>query len=204
MESGGQPVTRLLGVTGGIGAGKSAACHILAQLGATIFEADAVAKHLMEHDSTIREEIIGTFGPESYTPSLNRPWLAKQVFGNDAALAALNAIVHPRVGEAFKKEKIVAESSRVPLLVHAAALLYEAGSHKKLDRIAVVYAPVSVRINRVTARDNVTEEAVRARMRHQIDPEEAIRMAEYVIDNSGTLADLRTQVKKLYNTVTVD
>jgi len=196
-------MTRLLGVTGGIGAGKSAACEMLADLGARVFVADAVAKDLMEREEAVRAAIIATLGPEAYTPKLNRAWLAARVFGDSAALAQLNAIVHPRVRVAFIEVHKAAEKEGVPLLVHEAALIYEAGLDKYLDFVAVVDAPVSVCIHRVMARDGVSEAAVRARMQHQLSREERTRRADYVLDNSGPLTALHSQVVRLYGKVTV-
>ncbi len=194
-------MTRTLGITGGIGSGKSAACRILEELGARLFEADRVAKDLMERSVSVREAVMEAFGPESYTPALNRAWLAEQVFGDAASLARLNAIVHPRVQDAFAAAHEVAVCDRIPLLVHEAALIFEVDLDRVLDFVAVIDAPVSVRLQRVVARDGVTEVAVRARMQHQLPPEELRRRADYVIDNSGPLSMLHPQVAKLFRSV---
>ncbi len=191
-----------LGITGGIGSGKSAACRILQSLGASLFEADVVAKDLMERSEAVREEVIKAFGARSYTPTLNRAWLAAQVFGDPEALECLSAIVHPRVRAAFAAKRESAVRDRAALLVHEAALIYESGLDAMLDRVAVVDAPESVRIQRVMARDGVTVDAVRVRMRHQLAPDELKRRADYVIDNSGSLAMLRPQVEQLFALVT--
>ena len=193
---------RTLGITGGIGSGKSAACRILRSLGASLFEADVVAKDLMERSPAVREAIVATFGARSYSPVLNRAWLAAQVFGNAEALARLNAIVHPRVRTAFEEMREKAVQDRVPLLVHEAALIFESGLDSMLDDVAVIDAPVSVRIRRVMDRDGMAEEAVRARMRHQLPPAELKRRADYVIDNGGSLAMLRPQVERLFEWAT--
>ena len=191
-------MTRTLGITGGIGSGKSAACRMLQSLGASLFVADVVAKDLMERSEAVRQEVIEAFGVQSYTPALNRAWLASQVFGDAEALDRLNAIVHPRVRAAFAAEREAAVRDRAALLVHEAALIYESGLDAMLDGVAVVDAPESVRIQRVMARDGVTVEAVRVRMRHQLPPNELKRRADYVIDNSGSLALLRPQVERLF------
>ena len=192
---------RTLGVTGGIGSGKSTVCRLLQAMGGRLFVADVVARELMEHSEDVRQEVTAAFGPQSYGPELNRAWLASQVFGNDRALARLNAIVHPRVRTAFVREKEEAVRDQVSLLVYEAALIYEAGSDRVLDRIAVVDAPVSVRLQRVMERDKVTEAAVRARIRHQLPPEELKVRADYVIDNSGTPEALPPQVERVYQQV---
>ena len=156
----------------------------------------------MERSEAVREEVIKAFGAQSYTPTLNRTWLAAQVFGDPEALECLNAIVHPRVRAAFAAKRESAVRDRAALLVHEAALIYESGLDATLDRVAVVDAPESVRIQRVMARDGVTVDAVRVRMRHQLPPDELKRRADYVIDNSGSLAMLRPQVEQLFALVT--
>ena len=188
---------RTLGVTGGIGSGKSAVCAYLEDLGATIFEADQVARDLMESSNQIREAVIESFGRKSYHPNgqLNRPWLAAQVFNDEVRLAELNAIVHPRVGEAFDRLK---HQLRSGLLVHEAALIYEAGFGGHLDAICVVSAPENVRIERVVARDGINVGEVRARMQRQLPQEETEGRADVVLINAGDPAELRRKTKQLY------
>ncbi|MCY3488678.1 MAG: dephospho-CoA kinase [Bacteroidetes bacterium] len=188
---------RTLGVTGGIGSGKSAVCAYLEDLGATIFEADQVARDLMESSDHIREAVIESFGRNSYKPDghLNRPWLAAQVFGDEVRLAELNAIVHPRVGEAFDHLKHQLQSG---LLVHEAALIYEAGLGDRLDAVCVVSAPKDVRIKRVMVRDGISAGEVRARIQRQLPQEETEGRADVVLVNAGDQAELRRKTKKLY------
>ncbi len=195
-------MTCTLGITGGIGSGKSATCGMLQGLGAHIFAADEVARHSMTHDVAVRTEVIAAFGAKAYTPALNRAWLAGQVFGNSEALARLNAIVHPRVRAAFAVRHADAERAGLALLVYEAALIYEAGIDAGLDYVAVIDAPVELRIRRVMARDGVEEAAVRARMQHQLPALELKRRADYVLDNSGSLRALHRQVTHLFETVT--
>lgn len=191
---------KTLGVTGGIGSGKTAACRILEELGARVFYADAVAKRLMHEDEGLRGEIIEAFGDKSYDAQgrLDRAHLAAQVFSSEANVKKINALVHPRVHRAFQAEKAQAEKDGVPLLVHEAALIYESGADAHLDAVAVVDAPEAVRIARAARRDGVPEKAVRARMGHQLPPTELRRRADYVIENDGTLRDLREQVERVY------
>ena len=187
-----------LGVTGGIGSGKTTVCRILEELGARVFYADAEAKQLMQDDEEVRAEITAAFGAASYEEGrLNRAYLAEQVFGDEDKLERLNGIVHPRVFEAFEEAKRQARKEGVELLVHEAALIFEAGGDKHLDAVAVVDAPEDVRVRRVTERDAVTPDQVRARMGHQLPPDELRRRADYVIDNTGSLEDLRAQVEQL-------
>ena len=191
---------KTLGVTGGIGSGKTTVCRLFEELGARVFYADVEAKRLMQEDATVRDAIVEAFGDESYDDdgNLDRAYLAEQVFGDDEKLDRLNAIVHPRVFEAFQEAARRAERAGVDLLVHEAALIFEAGGDRHLDAVAVVDAPEEVRVQRVVERDDVTPEQVRARMRHQLPPAEVRRRADHVIENTGTVADLRDQVRAVY------
>ncbi|MCY3595217.1 MAG: dephospho-CoA kinase [Bacteroidetes bacterium] len=188
---------RTLGVTGGIGSGKSTVCAYLEDLGATIFEADRVARDLMESSDQIREAVIKSFGGKSYKPEghLNRPWLAARVFRDEVRLAELNAIVHPRVGEAFDRLKQQLHSG---LLVHEAALIYESGLGDHLDAVCVVSAPKDVRIERVMARDGIRASEVHARMQRQLPQEETEGRADVVLVNAGDQTELHRKTKKLY------
>jgi dephospho-CoA kinase len=191
---------KTLGVTGGIGSGKTTVCRLLEALGARVFYADAEAKRLMQEDPGVRAEIEAAFGAESYDAEgrLNRAFLAAQVFGDERKVDRINAIVHPRVFEAFARAKAVAERDGVPLLVKEAALIFEAGGDKHLDAVAVVDAPRGLRVQRVVDRDGTTPEKVLARMGHQLPPDELRRRADYIIENDGPLDDLRAQVDALY------
>lgn len=197
------PVTTL-GVTGGIGSGKSTACRILEERGARVFYADAEAKRLMQEDDALRTAIADTFGEDTYAHdgTLNRARLAAVVFSDAERLQQLNALVHPKVFEAFQDAKEQAEAEGVALLVHEAALIFESGADAHLDAVAVVDAPVDIRIRRVMARDGVSEKEVRARMTHQLPAEELRRRADYILDNSGSTEALRQQVHVLYVQVT--
>ena len=194
------PSMKTLGVTGGIGSGKSTACRIFEDLGAEVFYADDEAKRLMQEHPELREAIAEAFGAESYAPdgALNRAYLAEQVFADPEQVERINALVHPRVFAAFETRRAKLQASDVPLLVHEAALIFEAGGDEHLDAVAVVDAPEAVRIQRVMARDEVTEAQVRARVAHQLSAAEKRRRADYVIDNSGTADDLRAEVERVF------
>jgi dephospho-CoA kinase len=197
---------KTLGVTGGIGSGKTTVCRFLEAEGAKVFYADIEAKRLMRENSDARTAIEAAFGPESYTDdgSLNRAYLADQVFSDPDKLEQLNAIVHPLVFEAFEAAKERAAEDDIPLLVHEAALLFEAGGDAHVDATAVVDAPEADRVARVVERDDATPEQVRARMAHQLPPAELRRRADYVIDNDGSIDDLRTASIALYRAVVDD
>ena len=191
-----------LGLTGGIGSGKTAAAARLADKpGVRIVFADDVAKRLMVEDPSVRDAVRQRFGAEAYREdgSLDRAHLASRVFGDEAELAALNAIVHPAVRRAMLAAIESARASGVRLLVYEAALIFETGADQILDHVAVVDAPEAVRIQRATARDGATPEAVRTRMARQMDPAEMRRRADSVLENGGPLAALYTQVDALYD-----
>lgn len=195
---------KTLGVTGGIGSGKSAACAVFEALGARVVYADDEAKRLMHEHPALRASIVEAFGAESYDAAgrLNRPHLAARVFGDEEQVARLNALVHPRVREAFFDLRDAAEADGYDLFVYEAALIYESGADRVLDVVAVVDAPLETRIERVMARDGATREAVLARMQHQIPAGELRRRADFVIENDGDLDRLRTQVEALYRKLT--
>ena len=194
---------KTLGVTGGIGSGKTTVCRLFEELGARVFYADVEAKRLMQEDPEARAALVAAFGPESYDTEgrLDRAYLARHVFGSEENVARINSIVHPRVYQAFEQAKQEAARDGVALLVHEAALIFEAGGDKHLDAVAVVDAPVEERIRRVVARDEVTPEQVRARMTHQLPPKELRRRADYLIDNTGSLDAVRTRVEQVYRAV---
>lgn len=189
-----------LGVTGGIGSGKSTACRIFEELGARVFYADDVAKQLMVEDPKLREEIISTFGAESYHDDgqLHRAYLADIVFNDENQLAKLNAMVHRRVRAAFEQERTEAKRSGVRLLVEEAALIYEADIADELDYVAVVDAPREIRIQRVMERDDTDPADIKSRMNHQLPAEDKRQRADFVLDNSGSIESLRAQVIELY------
>lgn len=189
-----------LGVTGGIGSGKTTVCGFLEEQGARVFYADLEAKRLMEEDEAVHEEIVDAFGDRAYRPdgSLNREFLADQVFDDADQLERLNAIVHPRVFETFESAEERAAEEGVSLLVHEAALLFEAGGDEHVDVTAAVVAPDADRIARVVARDEVTPEDVQERMGHQLPQDELRRRADYVIENDGSLLQLRRKSVDLY------
>lgn len=195
-----------LGVTGGIGSGKTTVCRILEELGARVFYADLEGKQLLVDDPSARAEIVAAFGPESYHDdgSLNRSYLADTVFGDQERVRRINAIVHPRVLERFEAARRSAEAEDVSLFVNEAALIFEAGSEERLDAVAVVDAPRDVRVRRVVKRDDVSPSDVLARMEHQLSPEELRRRADFVIDNAGDVDDLRRQVEAVYRRMTGD
>lgn len=173
-----------VGITGGIGSGKSIVCRIFQCLGIPIYDADSRAKKLMTTDGILVEQIKKEFGTLSYHPdgSLNRAHLSQTVFGNPELLKTLNGLVHPRVRMDY--EGWVKRHNESPYLIREAALLYEAGANTSLGRVVVVYAHTHIRIKRVLARDpQRTEEEVKKIMNSQIADEDKMKRADAIIYN---------------------
>ena len=191
---------RTLGVTGGIGSGKTTVCGFLEEQGARVFYADIEAKRLMRKDPDVRAAIVDAFSEAAYDEegALDRAYLADRVFGDAEQLDRLNAIVHPHVFKAFEAAKARAADAEVSLLVHEAALLFEAGGDEHVDTTAAVVAPDANRIDWVAARDDVTPDQVRARMQHQLPQDELRERADHVIENDGSLDNLRRKSVDLY------
>ncbi|GAB3727875.1 dephospho-CoA kinase [Hymenobacter agri] len=175
-----------IGITGGIGSGKSIASRLFHALGMPVYDADTRARWVMENDAALREELRTTFGPDIYDTAnrLNRPALAALVFNNPARLAQLNGIVHPHVGTDFERWAITQQQAGHAYVLKEAALLFEAGSYKQLDRIITVFAPLAVRTARVLRRDPQRSAAdVAAIMAKQLSEEEKMQRADYVLTN---------------------
>ncbi len=172
-----------IGITGGIGAGKSTVAGIFKVLGVPVFDADATAKNILNTDSVLREQIADTFGSETYKNGLlDKKYLATLVFNNPDQLAKLNALVHPATIAAA--DKWASRFADRPYIIKEAALLFEAGTYVGLDYIIGVTAPVELRIARVMARDQVSREEVLSRMQHQLDDTEKMQRCDFVIDNN--------------------
>ena len=185
-----------VGITGGIGSGKSYVAHIFQALGVPFYNADKEAKELMNTSTTIRQELIEAFGDAVYDENdlLDRPCLSSLVFKDSTQLARLNAIVHPVVIEHGRQW---AEQQSFAYSLKEAALLFESGSYKSLDYTLLVTAPEHVRIARVMVRDSATEEQVKDRISKQMSDKEKIELADFIIINDGD-QPLLPQVLKLH------
>jgi dephospho-CoA kinase len=176
-----------IGITGGIGSGKSMVCKIFGCLGIPVYDADSRAKSIMTTDGILVEQIKKEFGSLSYDADggLNRSFLSSAVFGNAEKLKKLNELVHPRV--ALDGDQWTAEQIGKKYVVREAALLFESGSYKKMDKIIVVTAPEPLRVKRVSVRDKQrTEEEVLKIIRNQIKEEEKVKKADFVLRNDET------------------
>lgn len=178
-----------IGITGGIGSGKSIVARVFAALGAPVYDSDSRAKWLMAHDARLREQLQAAFGAEAYDAAgqLNRPYLARVAFNDAAQLARLNALVHPRVGEDFAAWAAAQVAAGCPYVLKEAALLYESGAYRGLDGIITVFAPAAARTARVLRRDAQRSAAeVAAIMAKQLGDEEKLARADYVVYNDDS------------------
>ena len=175
----------IVGVTGGIGSGKSTICKIFEVLGCKTYYADDRAKWIMEHNAEVINAVKVLFGNEAYQEAkLNRKWIAERAFKDDSLLGRLNDIVHPAVKSDFIKWVSQNQDSKV--LCKEAALLFENGSYKELDTCILVVSDVETRVDRVLARDkHRDEEGVRDIIRKQMSDEEKMPLADFVIGNNG-------------------
>jgi dephospho-CoA kinase len=171
-----------IGLTGGIGSGKSTVAEIFSRFGIPVFISDEVARDLQENDADLVKEIRGIFGNEIYNGrKLDRQKLAGIVFSDKQKLQKLNSVVHPAVGKAF--EKFCRENSGAAYVLKESAILYEIGDEKNLDGMIVVTAPDDIRKKRVILRDNISEEEVEQRMKNQFSQEEKTKLADFVLVN---------------------
>ena len=170
-----------VGITGGIGSGKSTVCALLADYGVAVYDSDAEAKRLMESSAELRTALQEAFGAECYTESgLNRAYLASKVFGDKEQLQRLNSIVHPAVRADFAAW---AERQSAPYVVLESAILFESGFDNEVDTSLAVVAPLEERIRRTMERDNSDRESVLRRIGHQLSDDELHRLSNRTIVN---------------------
>lgn len=171
-----------VGITGGIGSGKSIVSEIFSRLGIPVYNADTRAKFLMQNSAKIKQQLQGKFGPEVFINNqLNRKFLADIIFHEQEALSFVNSVVHPEVAADFQHWS--ENYSKMPYTIEEAALLFESGAFQKMDHIIMVYAPLSIRLKRVMDRDRATREQVISRMENQMSEEEKIKRSRYIIYN---------------------
>jgi dephospho-CoA kinase len=190
----------IVGITGGIGSGKSTVCDIWEKEGAYILNADEFAKQLMVENEEIRSEIKAVFGPESYTDegTLNRMYLSDEAF-EKGRVDELNAIVHPKLPAAVRRRMREAEGKGFKVGVYEAALLLESEQLDLFDYVVLVLADEQHRLQWVKARDDTSEKQVKSRMNKQRNFEEAVNQADIVIRNEGTLEELKKKAEVVFN-----
>jgi len=185
-----------IGITGGIGSGKSTVCRVFRVLGAPVFQADLVARRLQDEDPEIRDRLIELFGPEIYAENglLNRKKLAEIIFKDQLLLDQVNNLVHPAVHREFKKWK--EQMFKFPYLLYEAAILFETGNFRSFDYTILVVADQKERIERVMKRDNLSAEAILQRMNNQMKDADKIILADFIIENNDNQLII-SQVLKL-------
>lgn len=190
-----------VGLTGGIGSGKSKVAEFLRDREVAIYDSDSRAKELMMSNEALREALIAEFGKECYTADgINRAWLAQRVFNNEAELARLNAIVHPAVMRDFAAW---AEAQEGNYVVLESAILLEAGLESHVDVVVAVMAPKELRLERAMLRDGAKREQIEERMRNQMSDEERTDRAKYAIVNID-LEELEEDVEQLHRRLCYD
>lgn len=194
-------MTLTIGITGGIGSGKSTVCKIFKLLGVPVFEADIVAKTLINSNSEIINGLIQLFGKEIYNAdkNVNREMLASLIFTDDLLLERVNQLVHPVVRNEFLNWMKLQTATYV---IHEAAILFESGFYKMMDYTILVSAPENIRIERVCGRDNIMPEMVRSRMEKQWPDSEKRKFAtlELVNDNKNLLIPQIIKIDKKLKT----
>ena len=186
----------IIGLTGGIGSGKSTVLNMFKNLGVETYIADAEAKKLMNTNPELISKIKKLIGEKAYiNKKLNSPFISNVVFNNKEKLAALNALVHPKVQEDFKN---FIKKSSSKFIIYEAAILFESGSNKFCDYIITVAANFEDKIKRIIKRDNISKEQVLERMQHQLNDESKIRKSHFVINNSN-ISDTKIQVETILN-----
>lgn len=190
-----------VGITGGIGSGKSSVCKMLALRGVPIYDSDSRAKQLMVTDAELVWLVSQRFGADVYVDGmLNRQVLAARVFTDKVALAELNSMVHPAVMRDFERW---AAEQQTAYVVMESAIIFEAGLDDKLDAVVAVMAPCSLRLERAMQRDGATREQIEERMRTQLSDDELARRAKYAIVNIS-LDELDEEVEQLHRRLSYD
>ncbi len=191
---------RRIGLTGGIGSGKSTVSAMLADLGAHVIDADAIAREVVAPGTEGLAALVVAFGPDilALDGSLNRAALADRAFADESARQRLNAITHPRI--AARTAELMRNIPDDAVLVHDVPLLVEVGLQDAYDMVLVVDAPDDVRVRRLLKR-GLDEQDARARIAAQATREQRLAVADVVLDNSGSLGDLREQVERAWTTI---
>ena len=188
-----------IGITGGIGSGKSVVSKLLQLMGVPVYIADVESKRLTESDPDIRAALISLLGDEVYQDGkLNRPLLASYIFGNKDNLTMVNGIIHPRIKDDFRRW--VQSHSSYPIVGIEAAILIEAGFTEDVDLVVLVYAPQEIRLRRAVSRDACAAEQIQQRMRNQMPDEDKMAFAHHIIyndDKQALIPQLGSLIKTL-------
>nr|WP_209309672.1 dephospho-CoA kinase [Tamlana crocina] len=188
----------IVGLTGGIGSGKTTVAKEFEKLGIPVYIADEEAKKLMNRSPVIQRELTHLFGKDAYVDGeLNRPFIANIIFNDKSFLEKMNAIVHPRVAKHFNKWIF---KQNAPYVIKEVAILFENGGDQACDLIITVVAPKAVRIKRLLQRDNTSKEKIEAIMKNQWSDEEKAKRSHFVINNVN-LSDTKAQVLQIHQEI---
>ena len=192
-----------VGLTGGIGSGKTAVSNIMSDIGIPVYNSDNRAKWLMNNDKELQNNIIQLFGDKAYLNNqLNRSYISTIVFDSLTKLNELNSLVHPCVAIDFKKW--IVENNTAEVVVKEAAILIESDAYKQMDSIVLVVADEKLRINRVSIRDGVHSIVVKKRMDTQMSDQMKMKYADHIINNDGSLFELKNKVISLMESIKLD
>jgi dephospho-CoA kinase len=191
-----------LGVTGGIGSGKTLVCSIISAMGYPVYNADLEARRIIDTDSDVILSIKNLFGDDIYADNqLRRKRVSEIVFSDLELLEKLNSIVHPAVAKHFDEWVMLYQSRSI--VVQEAAILFESGAYKSVDKIISVIAPTDIRVKRVQMRDGLSQEIILSRIKSQLPQEELIKRSDYIIENDGVNLIL-PQIIKIINDLVKD
>ncbi len=183
-----------IGLTGGIGSGKSVVARVLMAMGYPVYFSDERSKFITENDPEIREGLISLFGKEVFNEKgLNRSFLAQHIFKDDSKRLSVNHLIHPKVRDDFDHW---IQSQNAPIVFNEAAILFETGAYKRFDKNVLVTAPITLRIERVLERDKTSKEEVFSRISKQWTDEEKIPLADYILVNDDK-TPLISQIEKM-------
>lgn len=188
---------KVVGITGGIGTGKSTVAKLFEVMGVPVYNSDHRAK-AMYFLPEVKAKVVELLGPEAYKSDteVNREVISKKIFSNSTLLSKINAIIHPAVENDFNQ--FLETNKQHKFVIKETALLFETGLYKKVDKIVLVMAPMKVRLERIKQRDHTTEEEIYKRIKHQMPDEEKQPISDFVIDNNDT-DGLIPQVIAVYN-----
>lgn len=190
-----------IGITGGMGSGKSTLCEVWREMGAFVIDSDNLAKEILAHSSDVKADVIRIFGEQAYLENgkLNRAFLAQEAF-SEGKLEELTRIVHPAVFKRIAQIDAFAEEEGVEVMVREAAILLNNGRPDGFDEVILVTAPLEHRIRRVIARDGCTREDALSRIARQKSDEELSPLCDLVIENTGDIDSLKARAKDLFDT----
>lgn len=191
-------MNKIIGLTGGIGSGKTTVANMFLELGVPIYIADIEAKKLMNRSKVIKRKLLKLFGKEAYINNkLNKAYIAKKIFNDKDLLKKMNAIVHPKVASHFKRW---VEKQKLPYVIKEAAILFENNNYLDCDAVITVIVQEDVRIERVMKRDNSTITQIKAIIDNQWNDEKKMALSQFVIENSQ-LSDTQNQVEKIHKQI---